>query len=442
MGKIADALMKHSKERLEPVRPPEPRSEVVLTIHDEDTLARYDRETGHLLTYSRESGQVDSARIEQLQQDGTIQRLLDSKLIYPTGKLTARGIEEASRLARTRGFSGTVRLLAPAAAESPTPSTDNRAVEFPAPEIDRAPTAPPSHGPATRIEPAAAPEPAAPVPPPASESVPAGAVAPDRTNGRVLDWTQVPPRRAMATRSASTRSERSRVDRSLVALLQPRSPEAEQFKILRTNILYPVAGQPPRSILVTSAAVGEGKTFTATNLAVSVALNINRHVLLIDADLRRPQVHRRFGLDDRPGLSEFLTDIRPLSNLLVKTPVPKLTLLPGGLPPDNPSELISSERMADLLAEVTGRYPDRLVVIDAPPPALAAETSVLVRQADGVLLVVRFCSTRDEALMDLIARVGDQKILGTVMNYIETPATQYYGYRTGGFLGRGATAPA
>lgn len=232
------------------------------------------------------------------------------------------------------------------------------------------------------------------------------------------------------------------MDRSLVALLQPNSPESEQFKILRTNLLFPVAGQPPRSILVTSAGMGEGKTFTATNLAISVALNINKHVLLIDADLRRPQVHRRFGFEELPGLSEYLSDIRPLSSLLVKTPVPKLTLLTGGRPPENPSELISSERMSDLLQEVTQRYPDRLVVIDAPPPALAAETAVLARRVDGVLAVVRFCSTRDEALTDLIARVGEQKILGTVINYIETPATRYYGYSHNAYLRRDAVAPA
>jgi exopolysaccharide/PEP-CTERM locus tyrosine autokinase len=253
---------------------------------------------------------------------------------------------------------------------------------------------------------------------------------------------EAPARPVPETPPVIDRAERARVDRSLITLLQPNSHEAEQFKILRTNILYPVAGQPPRSILVTSAAIGEGKTFTATNLAISVALNINKHVLLIDADLRRPQVHRRFGLEAAAGLSEYLSEIRPLSSLLVKTPVPKLTLLTGGRPPENPSELISSERMADLLLEVTRRYPDRLVVIDAPPPALAAETGVLARQADGILVVVRYCSTRDEALTDLIARVGEQKIIGTVMNYIETPKTRYYGYTYESYLRRDAVAPA
>ena len=88
-----------------------------------------------------------------------------------------------------------------------------------------------------------------------------------------------------------------------------------------------MAGEPPRSILVTSTAPGEGKTFSAANLAISIALNINKHVLLIDADLRRPQLHRRFGFDDMPGLSNYLAEGTDLPSLLLKTTVDKLTLL-------------------------------------------------------------------------------------------------------------------
>jgi capsular exopolysaccharide synthesis family protein len=223
------------------------------------------------------------------------------------------------------------------------------------------------------------------------------------------------------------------IDRNLVALTDPHSPEAEQFKILRTNILFPLAGSPPRSILVTSASPSEGKTFAAANLAISIALNINRHVLLIDADMRRPELHKRFGFGSVPGLSDYLAEGRPLTSLLLKTKVEKLTLLAAGPPPDNPAELIGAERMSSLLAEVTNRYPDRIVVIDAPPPALAAETGVLARQVDGILVVVRYGSTRRSDLADLVARVGEKKILGSIVNYIETAASRYYGYKYGGY---------
>jgi capsular exopolysaccharide synthesis family protein len=156
-------------------------------------------------------------------------------------------------------------------------------------------------------------------------------------------------------------------------------------------------------------------------------------VLLIDADMRRPQLHERFGFGSVPGLSSYLAEGRLLPSLLLKTKVDKLTLLAAGPPPDNPAELIGAERMSSLLAEVTTRYPDRIVVIDAPPPAMAAETGVLARQVDGIILVVRYGITRRDDLTDLVARVGEKKILGSIVNYIETAASRYYGYKYGGY---------
>jgi Mrp family chromosome partitioning ATPase len=134
-----------------------------------------------------------------------------------------------------------------------------------------------------------------------------------------------------------------------------------------------------------------------------------------------------------PGLSDYLAEGRLLPSLLLKTKVDKLTLLPAGPSPENPAELIGAERMSSLLAEVTNRYPDRIVVIDAPPPALAAETSVLARQVDGILVVVRYGSTRRDDLADLVAQVGEKKILGSIVNYTETATSRYSGYKYGGY---------
>jgi Mrp family chromosome partitioning ATPase len=144
-------------------------------------------------------------------------------------------------------------------------------------------------------------------------------------------------------------------------------------------------------------------------------------------------MHARFGFPPALGLSDYLAEGRPLSTLLLHTKVEKLTLLPAGTPPSNPSELISSERMANLLTEVTARYPDRLVLIDAPPPAMAAETGVLARLVDGILVVVRYGSTRREALADLVNRVGEKKILGSIVNRVETADSRYYGYKYAGY---------
>ena len=227
-----------------------------------------------------------------------------------------------------------------------------------------------------------------------------------------------------------------RVSKNLVSLLDPQSYEAEQFKMLRNTILFPLAGVAPRSILVTSALPDEGKSFVSANLAVSIAMNVNKHVLLIDCDLRKPDLHRVFGLGDGPGLSDYLAERRSLDALLLKTSVEKLTLLPGGPITPNPSELASSERMSAMLEEVKHRYQDRLIVIDSPPPGLAAETSFLARQVDGILLVVRYGKTPKEDVKDLMETVGSDKILGVVINYLDMPMSRRYGYGKYGKYGR------
>ena len=107
------------------------------------------------------------------------------------------------------------------------------------------------------------------------------------------------------------------VDKNIVSFLEPQSFEAEQFKHLRTNILFPVSGKPPRSIMVTSAVPGEGKSFVTSNLAVSIAQNIDQHVLLVDCDFRKATIHSNFGFDETVGLSDYLSQKMYLSSLLL-----------------------------------------------------------------------------------------------------------------------------
>ncbi len=207
--------------------------------------------------------------------------------------------------------------------------------------------------------------------------------------------------------------------------------------MLRNNILFPVAGLTPRSILVTSALPGEGKSFVSANLAVSIAMNVNKHVLLMDCDLRKPDLHRVFGFGDGAGFERLPRRAAPsLDSLLLKTSVEKLTLLPGGPMTPNPSELASSERMSAMLEEVKQRYQDRLIVIDSPPPGLAAETSFLARQVDGILLVVKYGKTPREDVEELKDTLGSEKILGVVINYLDMPVSKRYGYGKYGKYGR------
>lgn len=243
------------------------------------------------------------------------------------------------------------------------------------------------------------------------------------------------------------------IDRHLVTYSMPQSFEAEQFKMLRTNLLFPDSGKPPRSIMITSVVPGEGKSFVAANLAISIAQIISEHVLLIDCDLRTPCIHKRFGFnDDVPGLSEYLShgshfeainrktfgtvpdlneylsDEVLLSSLFLKTRINKLTLLPGGKPPPNPSELLSSKQMSALLKREKTRYSNRYILIDAPPPKLTTETSVISKQVDGVVLVVKYGKTPRKQVAEVIDILGKERILGIVTNWADTNKT-YRMYR-------------
>jgi exopolysaccharide/PEP-CTERM locus tyrosine autokinase len=219
------------------------------------------------------------------------------------------------------------------------------------------------------------------------------------------------------------------IDPNLVVLQKPHSFEAEQFKILRTNLLFPASGKPPRSIMITSTHPGEGKSFVAANLALSIAQNINEYVLLIDGDMRKPSIHRQFGFGDLPGLSEHLSDNTPLASMLVKTKFDKLTILPAGTPPHNPSELLSSGKMQALLKEVTERYSDRYIIVDSPPPSLTAETSAIASYVDGIIVVIRYSRTRRQDVVELFDTIGKDKVLGTVANRLSLKIPGYGRYK-------------
>ena len=213
--------------------------------------------------------------------------------------------------------------------------------------------------------------------------------------------------------------------RDLVAILRPETFAAEQIRKLKSNLLFPSTGTSPRSVMVTSAVPGEGKSFVAANLAASIAQNINEYALLVDCDMRKPSMHEYFGYDRRiSGLSDYLADNIPLSSLLLKTPIDKLTVLPAGQPPRDPTELASSTKMSHLFRELSSRYSDRYIIVDSGTPIMASEASVIARQVDGVILVVKFGSTRKPA-SDLTDMIGKERIIGTFLNRDDVGATPY-----------------
>jgi protein-tyrosine kinase len=205
-------------------------------------------------------------------------------------------------------------------------------------------------------------------------------------------------------------------DPKFVVVTAPDSYEAENFKILRAQIMFAKDRKRPRTIMVTSATPSDGKTFVAANLAVSIAEGIDEHVLLVDCDLRRPDLHEMFGLSSSDGLHEYLAGKKPLTELIIRTKIKKLSLLPAGHPPQNPSELLASGAMVSFLEEIRARYDDRIIVLDTAPSQVLAEANVLSNFVDGIIFVVMAGKTPRQLISKAITALGRDKILGIVFN--------------------------
>lgn len=198
-------------------------------------------------------------------------------------------------------------------------------------------------------------------------------------------------------------------------LPEPRSFHSrEALRKVRTNLRYIDVDEPPRSIVVTSSAPGEGKSTVAANLA-RVMSRAGQRTLLIDADLRRPVEARQFGLDGAVGLSQLLAGTVSLSDVIQEVPGGMLSILPAGEVPPNPSELLGSRRMHELVRELEREY---FVIVDAPPVLAVTDAQLLTRHADGAILVAIPGRTRVEGLsraVDSVRGVGG-KVFGVVMN--------------------------
>jgi len=196
----------------------------------------------------------------------------------------------------------------------------------------------------------------------------------------------------------------------------PHSPFFEKFRTVRSRILYPSSGQPPKTILVTSVMPSEGKGFVCANLGIALSQDMEHHALMVDCDLRRPTLAQVFGLTNETGLVDHLQDGVDLSLLIRKTGQAKLSMLPSGKPPQNPSELLSSSRMISFINELAERYQDRIILFDSPPNIVASETSVLAKHIDGVILVIRHGVSQKEDVKKLVETLGPENILGLVYN--------------------------
>ena len=208
----------------------------------------------------------------------------------------------------------------------------------------------------------------------------------------------------------------SSFDPKLIVSLAPESLDAESFKILRTQVLFPKDGKRPRTIMITSAFPGEGKTFVAANLGVSIAQSINQYVLLVDCDLRRPSLHKMLGHSNMQGLHEYLIGKKELPDLLIRSRFKKLSLLTAGSHSHNPTELLLSTKMKKFLEQVKTRSQDRFIIIDAPPTQITSEAAVLSNYVDGIIFVIMAQKSPRATIQKNIEDLGKTKIVGIVFN--------------------------
>ena len=216
---------------------------------------------------------------------------------------------------------------------------------------------------------------------------------------------------------------------NLITLTDPRAPAAEAYRTLRTNLYFSSLDRALETLVVTSAAPGDGKSTTLANLAVTMSQGEKR-TILVDADLRKPSLHKLFGVSNNQGLTTMAVEDSALAEPpLVETGLDNLWLLPSGPLPPNPAEILGSRRMEEIIAALKARAD--VVLFDAPPAIAVTDAAVLGTKVDGVLLVIRAGKTRREhaqRAQELLERVK-VRVVGAVLN--NAPPDQslggYYG---------------
>ena len=213
----------------------------------------------------------------------------------------------------------------------------------------------------------------------------------------------------------------------LVCFSAPKSTASESYRGIRTNILFSSAESEPQVIMVTSAGPREGKTITSSNLAITMAQSGSR-VLILDCDLRRPKMHKMFGMSKDRGLTNLLVKNASLEETIIASDIPNLDVLPSGPLPPNPSEMLGSRRMAELIATLRKQY--TRILIDSPPITAVTDAVVLGKAVDGVVLVIRAGQTVREVAKNSVHQLHavGANVLGAVLNAVDIGKDKYYYY--------------
>jgi protein-tyrosine kinase len=215
-----------------------------------------------------------------------------------------------------------------------------------------------------------------------------------------------------------------------------RTSAAEDFRIIKRPLLRNALGavgsglKNGNLIVVTSALPGEGKTYCAINLAMSIAMEKDHTVLLVDADVARPSVLKVLGLGATPGLMDvLLSDKVTLPDVILRTNIATLSILPAGRNNKHATELLASQTMSSLLDDIASRYPDRIVIFDSPPLLLTTEANVLAAQMGQVVMVVESETTTQRAVKEALRRIDNCAHINLICNKTRAfPGGDYYGY--------------
>ena len=241
---------------------------------------------------------------------------------------------------------------------------------------------------------------------------------------------------------AASASVSRRVDLDLDALVAsgivspnaPRSQIADQYRVIKRPLITNAMGKgaaPVENgnlIMVTSALAGEGKSFTAINLAMSIATELDNTVMLVDADVARPSVLRVLGLPASPGLLDLLVgDVADMSSVLLKTNIDKLTLLPSGTPHLRATELLASDAMTQFIANIAHRYSDRIIIFDSPPLLLTTESRVLASHMGQIVMVVHAQKTLQTDVQHALASIESCPVKMMVLNQARSASQGGYG---------------
>ncbi len=244
---------------------------------------------------------------------------------------------------------------------------------------------------------------------------------------KVFEEKIIPREKSSYLRKRFDRSKGLDLPKENVSDLPLNSFVVEEFRKLKTQVFHRLSN-PPHTILVTSALPKEGKTLVALNLAKTISVEIHKKAILIDCDIRKSGIHFE-SISNSKGLSDYLSDGIPLSNIINESGLNNLRVILSGKPTNRSTELIGSKRMEELIQSLKLSEPDTYIIIDSSPIISTSEPQLLSKIVDGIIMVIMADFTPRETVQRALKSLDNQKIIGIVLNQVDTKASGYYYYK-------------